>query len=124
MQAGKYGQLTYVRVYQGSIKKGDNIINTRTKKKVKLSRLVRMHSDKMEEVNGAQAGDICALFGIECASGDTFTIDKAINYTMVRDIMANQFVHSCNRSSLCIKHRSLFTSLILSSLSPSSLSKK
>lgn len=83
MQAGKYGQLTYVRVYQGSLKKGDSIVNTRTKKKVKVSRLVRMHSDKMEDVSDAKAGDICALFGIECASGDTFTMDKAPSYTMV-----------------------------------------
>ena len=83
LQAGKYGQLTYVRVYQGSIRKGDNVVNTRTKKKVKVSRLVQMHSDKMEELSEAHAGDICALFGIECASGDTFTMDKAPSYTMV-----------------------------------------
>ena len=83
-QAGKYGQLTYLRVYQGTIKKGTNIVNTQTNKKAKVSRLVRMHSDKMEEVTEAHAGDISALFGINCASGDTFTLEKAPNLTMVR----------------------------------------
>ena len=42
-----------------------------------------MHSDEMEEVNGGHAGDICALFGIDCASGDSFVAEKGPNYTMV-----------------------------------------
>jgi elongation factor G len=70
-----YGQLTYLRIYQGQIKKGDTILNSRTHKKVKVSRLGRMHADEMEELEGASAGDIVALFGIDCASGDTFTSD-------------------------------------------------
>ena len=70
---GRYGQLTYIRVYQGTIEKGSSIINARTKKKHKVGRLVRMHADKMEDIDRATAGDIVALFGIECASGDTFT---------------------------------------------------
>ncbi len=73
LEDGRYGQLTYVRTYQGTLKKGDSVVNTRTGKKVKVGRLVRMHSDEMEEIDSCGAGDIVALFGVDCASGDTFT---------------------------------------------------
>jgi elongation factor G len=71
LEEGKYGQLTYIRIYQGKITKGDSIYNTRTGKKSKVGRLVRMHSDEMQEIEDAEAGHIAALFGIDCASGDT-----------------------------------------------------
>ena len=77
----RFGQLTYMRVYQGTIRKGDFIINIRDKKKVKIPRLGRMHADEMEEVAQAHAGDIVAVFGVECATGDTFT-DGKLNYAM------------------------------------------
>ena len=67
-----FGQLTYMRVYQGKLAKGAFITNQTNKKAVKIPRLVRMHSDKMEDIDVASAGDIVALFGIDCASGDTF----------------------------------------------------
>ncbi|MCA9558977.1 MAG: elongation factor G, partial [Myxococcales bacterium] len=73
LEDGRYGQLTYVRVYQGTITKGSFITNIRTGKKVKVGRLVRMHSNEMEDIEESCGGDLVALFGIDCASGDTFT---------------------------------------------------
>jgi elongation factor G len=81
LEDGRYGQLTYIRIYQGKIKKDDFIVNTRNGKKVKVGRLVRMHADDKEEITDAGAGDICALFGVDCNSGDTFT-DGTVNYAM------------------------------------------
>ena len=82
LEDGRFGQLTYMRVYQGTMKKGDFIFNiSDNKKKVKVPRLVRMNSDDMEDIEVAYAGDIVALFGVDCSSGDTFT-DGRVNYTM------------------------------------------
>jgi elongation factor G len=81
LEDGQYGQLTYVRIYQGRLKKGDELVNTRARKKFKIGRLVRMHADSMEDINEGEPGDIVALFGIECASGDTFC-GGGLNYAM------------------------------------------
>ena len=81
LEDGRYGQLTYIRVYQGALKKGATIINSRTQKKHKVGRLVRMHADSMEDIGDSSAGDIVALFGIDCASGDTFT-DESVQISM------------------------------------------
>lgn len=81
LEESQFGQLTYVRIYQGRLKKGATLNNTSTKKKVKISRMVRMHSNEMEDINEAGAGDIFAIFGVDCASGETFC-DQNINWTM------------------------------------------
>lgn len=78
---GQYGQLTYTRVYQGKIKKGEELFNTRSKKRFKVGRLVRMNSAQMEDINEGCAGDIVALFGVDCASGDTF-VNGGLNLSM------------------------------------------
>ena len=81
LEETKFGQVTYVRIYQGKIKKGQTIMNTNTGKKVKVSRMVRMHSADMEDISEAGAGDIFALFGVDCASGETFC-DTDVKYQM------------------------------------------
>lgn len=82
LEAGRFGQLTYLRCYQGVLKKGDSIFNVRSMKKIRLSRLVRLHSNQMEDVNEVYAGDIFALFGVDCASGDTFVTNPKSNLSM------------------------------------------
>jgi elongation factor G len=81
LEDGPYGQLTYLRVYQGTLSKGDSVVNVRTGKKIKVGRLVRMHADQMEDIGVIPAGYIGAMFGLDCASGDTF-VSSGINYTM------------------------------------------
>jgi elongation factor G len=81
LEDGRYGQLTYVRVYQGMLSRGQTLTNARTKKRIKVGRLVRMHANEMEEIESSAGGDIVALFGVECASGDTFT-DGSIDVAM------------------------------------------
>jgi elongation factor G len=78
---GKYGQLTYMRVYQGTISKGMSIMNVQTKRRTKVPRVVRMHSNEMEEVEQVGSGEICALFGVDCSSGTTFTDGTPITLT-------------------------------------------
>lgn len=82
LEESRYGQLTYLRVYQGTLKKGMFVVNSNTGKKVKIPRLVRMHSNEMQDVDQVCAGDVVAVFGVECASMDTFT-DGTVSYSLV-----------------------------------------
>lgn len=91
LEDGKYGQLTYVRVYQGTIKKGEDLFNTRSRKKFKVGRLIRMNSADMEDINEAGPGDIVALFGVDCASGDTFC-GAGLNYAMTSMYVPNPVI--------------------------------
>ena len=84
LEESTFGQLTYIRIYQGCLRKGMNVFNAKTDKKIKIPRIVRMHSNEMEEVQEVGAGEICAVFGVDCSSGDTFT-DGKLGYTMVCD---------------------------------------
>ncbi|KAL8824715.1 MAG: hypothetical protein Q9191_004871 [Dirinaria sp. TL-2023a] len=81
LEESNFGQLTYIRVYQGSLRRTNNLFNLRTNKKVKVPRIVRMHSNEMEDISEIGAGEICAVFGVDCASGDTFT-DGTLGYSM------------------------------------------
>ena len=103
LEDGRYGQLTYLRVYQGSLNKGDQIFNARTGQKLKVGRLVRMHSDDMEDIEGTSAGDIVALFGVDCAAGDTFhgpDVKYSLRSMFVPDAVIEYAVDPKDKSAL------------------------
>lgn len=98
---GQYGQLTYVRIYQGKIVKGDELFNTRAKKKFKVGRIVRMNAAAMEDINEGMPGDIIALFGIDCASGDTFCgggLNVAMTSMFVPEPVISQAIEPVNKA--------------------------
>jgi elongation factor G len=87
----RYGQLTFMRIYQGTVKKGEMVTNMSSEKRLKVPRIVRLHADDMEDIEEASCGDIVALFGVDCASGDTFT-DGKVPYTMASMFVPNPVI--------------------------------
>ena len=112
LEEGTFGQLTYIRVYQGSLSKGMNIFNMRNNKRIKVPRLVKMHSNKMEDITSVEAGDICAVFGIDCASGDTFTdgsVSLALSSMYVADPVISLSIEPKVRDAKFAKALNRFT---------------
>ncbi len=91
LEDAQYGQLTYIRVYQGTLAKGSSVVNIRSGKKIKIGRLARMHADQMEDIEAIPAGYIGALFGIDCISGDTF-IAPGLNLSMTSMFVPNPVI--------------------------------
>ncbi len=77
----QFGQVTFVRIYQGTLKKGTFYFNSRKRRKERVSRILRVHADEKEDIDFASAGDIVAVMGIECATGDTYC-DEGTNYSL------------------------------------------
>ncbi len=67
-----FGQVTYMRIYQGTLSKGTFYFNARQRKRARISRILRVHADQKEDIDSASAGDIVAVMGLECATGDTY----------------------------------------------------
>lgn len=97
-----FGQLTFMRIYQGTMEKGGTYFNQRTSRKERFSRIVRMHSNKREEIDTAYAGDIVAVMGIDCASGETYSNTTqycSLENMFVPDPVISVAVEPADRSS-------------------------
>ena len=86
-----FGQLSYVRVYQGMLMRGQQYKNARTGKTIRIGRMVRMHANDREEIQDAGPGDIVALLAIDCASGDTLC-GEGINYSLESIFVADPVI--------------------------------
>jgi elongation factor G len=75
----RFGALTFTRIYTGSLKKGDTVLNTFTGKSERIGRIVEMHADERIELDSAQAGDIVALIGMKnTQTGHTLSDPKDV----------------------------------------------
>ncbi len=73
VQSDQYvGRLTYVRIYSGALKVGDQLLNASNEKKERVGKILRLHANKREEISEAQAGDIIGIPGLKnVRTGDT-----------------------------------------------------
>jgi len=72
-----FGQVTYMRIYQGTLQKGMFYWSARQRKRARISRILGVHADQKEDIESASAGDIVAVMGLECATGDTYCSEGA-----------------------------------------------
>ncbi len=86
-----FGQLSYTRVYQGQLVRSQQYRNARTNKMIRVGRIVRMHANDREDVEAAGPGDIVALLGVDCASGDTLC-GEGINYSLESIFVADPVI--------------------------------
>ena len=86
-----FGQLSYVRVYQGRLIKGRQYRNARTSRSLRIGRIVRMHANDREDILDAGPGDIVALLSVDCASGDTICGD-GVNYSLESIFIADPVI--------------------------------
>jgi elongation factor G len=86
-----FGQLSYLRVYQGTLRKGQTYRNSRTNNSVRVGRIVKMHANDREDVDEARAGGIVALIGVDCASGDTLC-EESLNYSLESIFVADSVI--------------------------------
>ena len=82
LEQARSGQLVYLRIYQGCLRRGDFLYNTRSEKRIRVSRLVRMHAEKTEDVDEVFAGDICSINASDVTTGDTFTSKDSLHLSM------------------------------------------
>ncbi|MFP4106228.1 MAG: elongation factor G [Phycisphaerae bacterium] len=86
-----FGQLSYTRVYQGTLCKGQMYRNARTNQMLRIGRIVQMHANDRKDVDEARAGDIVALVGVDCASGDTICGEDA-NFSLESIFVADPVI--------------------------------
>ena len=86
-----FGQLSFIRVYQGKLERGMAYRNARTNRILRIGRIVRMHANDREDVSEAGPGDIVALLAVDCASGDTIC-GEGINYSLESIFVADPVI--------------------------------